>query len=134
VRNRSTSSFGIDARFPTSRSNFLALLGITRLLGVRYAPHTESRTGSIRQRLDNDPDNVGLQDELEAITGEIENLVQLLAALVHPRSAVLLSFSIGQHDQLRQLLSDIEKREMMSDAQLIATSRRLRQTLRNTSY
>lgn len=31
---------------PTSRSSFLILLYITRLLGVGYAPHTELRTGS----------------------------------------------------------------------------------------
>jgi hypothetical protein len=46
-----TSSFGIDGNFATTRSSFLALLGIRRLLGVRYAPHTELRTGSEKPTL-----------------------------------------------------------------------------------
>jgi type I restriction enzyme, R subunit len=40
------SSFGIEGCLATVRSSFLARLGIIRLLGVGYAPHTELRTGS----------------------------------------------------------------------------------------
>src|SRR3954447_23524440 len=50
VRNCATSSRGIEGRPATTRSSFLVRLGIRRLLGVGYAPHTESRTGS-RERL-----------------------------------------------------------------------------------
>ena len=46
VRNWLTRSFGIDGSLATARSSFLTLLGIIRLLGVGYAPHTELRTGS----------------------------------------------------------------------------------------
>jgi hypothetical protein len=45
-----TSSFGIDGSLATARSIFLARIGIKRLLGVDYASHTESRTGSIMQQ------------------------------------------------------------------------------------
>src|SRR4051795_9639958 len=48
VRNCATSSFGIEGRPATTRSSFLVRLGIRRLLGVGYAPHTETRTGSER--------------------------------------------------------------------------------------
>src|SRR6185437_14187460 len=46
VRKWLTNSFGIEGSLATARSIRLALLGITRLLGVGYVSHTEFRTGS----------------------------------------------------------------------------------------
>ena len=57
-----TSSFGSEGNLPTSRSSFLILPGIIRLLGGGYASHTELRTDSKK-----------LVETLEACNAEITN-------------------------------------------------------------
>jgi hypothetical protein len=81
-----TSSFGIDGNFATTRSSFLALLGIRRLLGVRYAPHTELRTGSPRlerPKCARAVDSPSITHPIPSITHRFPSIAHLFPSITH---------------------------------------------------